>query len=81
MPVPINNVPFGEAVLVFRRFEFEVISRRHRGKGSHVILSDWQITITLTDWVSRPMRGPTLGSEVERAGIDITAFLWGVGPA
>ena len=79
MPVPIYNVPFGEAVAVFRRFGFEVISRRRRGRGSHVILSNGEISITLTDWGSRPMRGATLGSEVERAGIDVTAFLWALG--
>lgn len=51
MAVPIANVPFREAVAVFRRFGFEVISRRHRGRGS----------------------------QVERAGIDVTAFLWALG--
>ena len=81
MPVPINNVTFGEAIAAFRRFGFEVIDRRRRGRGSHVILSNGRISITLTDWGRRPMRGPTLGSEVERAGIDVTAFLWALGRA
>ena len=79
MPVPISNVSFDEAIAAFRRFGFEVINRRRRGKGSHVVLSNGKITITLTDWGGRPMKGPTLGSQVERSGIDVTAFLWALG--
>ena len=78
MSVRINNVRFREAVAVFRRFGFEVVDR-HRGRGSHVVLSNGIISITLTDWSGRSMKGSTLGSQVERAGIDVTAFLWALG--
>lgn len=37
------------------------------------------VTITLPDWGRAPLKGPTLGSELERSGIDVTAFLWALG--
>ena len=83
MPVAINNVTYGEAVAAFRRFGFCIVtergSRRRRGRGSHVNMTNGIVTITLPDWGHTPLKGPTLGSELERAGIDVTAFLWALG--
>ena len=83
MPVQIPNVTFSEALALFRRFGFREVNhpggRRRRGKGSHVNLTNGRVNITLTDWGSAPMRAGTLGRQVERAGIDVTAFLWGLG--
>ena len=85
MPAAISNVTFAEAVRVFRQFGFWVVTerghRRKRGRGSHVNMTDGAVTITLPDWGRIPLKGPTLGSEVERAGIDVTAFLWALGRA
>ena len=82
MPVPINNVTFAEAMAIFRRFGFRAVTERgrhRRGRGSHVNMTNDLVTITLPDWGRTPLKGPTLGSEVERAGIDTTAFLWALG--
>lgn len=83
MPVPINNVTFHEAVAVFRRFGFQVVTerghRRRRGRGSHVNMTNGIVTITLPDWSHTSLKGPTLGSDLERSGIEVTAFLWALG--
>lgn len=83
MPVPIRNVTFAEALAVLRRFGFRIVSerasRRRRGRGSHVNITNGVVTITLTDWGSAPIKGSLLGREIERAGIDVTAFLWALG--
>ncbi len=83
MPVPIRNVTFAEALAVLRRFGFRIVSerasRRRRGRGSHVNITNGVVTITLTDWGSAPIKASLLGREIERAGIDVTAFLWALG--
>ncbi len=37
------------------------------------------VSITITDWGRNPIRGPLLGSQVAKAEIDVTAFLWALG--
>ena len=37
------------------------------------------VSISLTDWGRSPVKGPLLGEQVEKAGIDVTAFLWALG--
>lgn len=65
MPVPIRNVTYAEALAVLRRFGFRIVSerasRRRRGRGSHVNMTNGVVTITLTDWGSAPIKAPPVG--------------------
>ena len=83
MPVPISNVTFAVALAIFRRFGFWVVSegsgRRRRGRGSHVNMTNGLVVISLPDRGRIPIKGPLLGREVARSGIDLTAFLWALG--
>ena len=78
MPPLIRNVAFAQAVALLQQFGYWRTGQR----GSHVYMrnADGNI-ITLVNHGGRPIGAGTMGSIVERAGINPDHFLWGLGRA
>ena len=78
MPPLIRNVAFAQAVALLQRFGY----RRTGQTGSHVhMVNAAGNEIILINHGSRAISAGTMGSIVEKAGINPDHFLWGLGRA